>query len=280
MSGYALCTTIRSGSPWLAALLASTGQLGRPAEFFSTKFQKRVVSPDYPETVRAQVAYALEHGRTPNGIYGFKIDPMQFDGLSSRVAWTACFPDLRFVPFARRDRLGQAISRVRANQTLQWRSTLPAGAAPRYDGDAILAAMRGISRPGRAPGPVLRPHRHRAAPHRRGRGLVPAAPERIAVAVQRSALSAEWRERFVAEHGTPDTIDAPPGGMMQKTAGGVAFPCDLLWPFQAQACRRTRRYRAGSQASVCRRSATSRRRASSPDSRSRAIVSAPMRKAR
>ena len=142
MSGYALCTTIRSGSPWLAALLASTGQLGRPAEFFSTKFQKRVVSPDYPETVRAQVAYALEHGRTPNGIYGFKIDPMQFDGLSSRVAWTACFPDLRSVHFARRDRLGQAISRVRANQTLQWRSTLPAGAAPRYDGDAILAAMR------------------------------------------------------------------------------------------------------------------------------------------
>lgn len=142
MSGYALCTTIRSGSPWLAALLASTGQVGRPAEFFSTKFQKRVVSPDYPETVRAQVAYALEHGRTPNGIYGFKIDPMQFDGLSARVAWTACFPDLRSVHFARRDRLGQAISRVRANQTLQWRSTLPAGAAPRYDGDAILAAMR------------------------------------------------------------------------------------------------------------------------------------------
>ena len=46
MKGYAICTTIRSGSTWLSELLASTGQLGRPAEYFSTKFQKRILGPD------------------------------------------------------------------------------------------------------------------------------------------------------------------------------------------------------------------------------------------
>ena len=230
MSGYAICTTIRSGSTWLAELLTSTEQLGRPAEFFSTRFQKRVVSPDYPDTVPGQIAYALEHGRTPNGIYGFKIYPMQLDGLSARVAWTRCFPDLGFVHFVRRDLLGQAISRVRVNQTLQWRSTLPAAAMPHYDGDAILAAMREIlaqdarwtlffARTGIVPLRLVYEDALSAADATVAavarlvgvEGAVPAAPERIAVAVQRDGQSADWRERFVAEHGDREVIDAALG---------------------------------------------------------------------
>ena len=231
MKGYAICTTIRSGSTWLAELLASTGKLGRPAEYFSTKFQKRVTSPDYPDTIRGQIAYALEYGSTPNGIYGFKIYPMQLEGLSTRVAWTACFPDLGFVHFGRRDLLGQAISRVRVNQTLQWRSTLPVAALPRYDGDAILAAMREIlaqdarwtlffARTGIVPlrlvyeDALSAPDATVAAVARLVGvdGPVVAAPERIAVAVQRDGLSADWRARFVAEHGDRDAIDAALGG--------------------------------------------------------------------
>ena len=38
-------------------------------------------------------------------------------------------------------------------------------------------------------------------------GAVEAAPERIAVAEQRDRLSAEWRERFVAEYGDRDAMD-------------------------------------------------------------------------
>ena len=229
--GYAICTTIRSGSTWLAELLASTGALGRPAEYFSTRFQKRLLSPRYPEAVRDQAAYALEHGTTPNGVYGFKIYPMQLDALSARLAWTEFFPELRFIHLARRDLLGQAISRVRVNQTLQWRSTLPAAADPRYDGPAILAAMREIvaqdarwqlffARNGLAP---LRLVYEDALPAAAGvveavarlvgvDGPVTAAPERIAFGIQRDGLSAAWRARFVAEHGDGDAIDAPPGG--------------------------------------------------------------------
>ena len=40
---------------------------------------------------------------------------------------------------------------------------------------------------------------------------VVAAPERIAMAVQRDAINAEWRERFIAEFGDPDVIDAELG---------------------------------------------------------------------
>ena len=230
MTGYAVCTTIRSGSTWLAELLASTGQLGRPAEYFSTKFQRRVVSHDYPDTVRGQVAHALANGTTPNGIYGFKIYPMQLDGMAGRLNWTEWFPDLRFVHLQRRDLLGQAISRVRVNQTLQWRSTMPASAAPRYDGAAILAAMREtvaqdarwtlfFARNGIAPLRLIYEDALQAADATVAavaglvgvEGTVTAAPERIAFAVQRDGVSAEWRERFVAQYGDRDAIDAPLG---------------------------------------------------------------------
>ena len=230
MTGYAICTTIRSGSTWLAELLASTGRLGRPAEYFSTKFQKRVRSPDYPDTVRGQIAYALDHGRTPNGIYGFKIYPMQLDWMSARLNWTESFPDLRFVHLQRRDLLGQAISRARVNQTLQWRSTLPASAEPRYDGAAILEAMREtvaqdarwtlfFSRTGIAPLRLVYEDTLSevdATVDAVARlvgvdGPVAAAPERIPFTVQRDDVSAEWRDRFIAEFGDRDAMDAPLG---------------------------------------------------------------------
>ncbi len=207
VTGYALCTTIRSGSTWLAGLLASTGRLGRPAEYFSTRFQRRVVSPDYPDTFRGQIAHALEHGATPNGVYGFKIYPAQLEALSARLDWTAWFPDLRFVHLARRDLLGQAISRVRVDQTLQWRSTLPAAAEPRYDGPAILAAMRetvaqdarwqlffarnGWRRCASSTRTRSRRRTRRPPPWRGSsgsRGRWPPAPERIGVAVQRDGI--------------------------------------------------------------------------------------------
>ncbi|WP_237476863.1 Stf0 family sulfotransferase [Lichenibacterium dinghuense] len=229
--GYAICTTIRSGSTWLAELLASTGRLGRPAEYFSTRFQRRVVSPDYPAAFRDQVAYALEHGTTPNGVYALKIYPLQLEALSERLSWTACFPDLRFVHLARRDILGQAISRVRVNQTLQWRSTLEASAEPRYDGAAILAAMREVvaqdarwqlffARNGLAPlrlvyeDALAAPDAAVAAVARLVglEGGAEAAPERIGVAVQRDGVNAAWRERFVADYGDRDAMDAPLGG--------------------------------------------------------------------
>lgn len=228
--GYAICTTIRSGSTWLAELLASTGRLGRPAEFFSTIFQRRVVSPDYPATFRAQIAYALEHGSTPNGVYGFKIYPKQLEVMSARLDWTERFPGLRFVHLARRDLLGQAISRVRAQQTLQWRSTLPASDVARYDGEAILSEMRltlaqdacwqlYFARNAVEPlrlvyEDALRAPEAAAAAVARLVGLegvVAAMPERIGVAVQRDAVNAEWRDRFVAEFGDPAVIDAELG---------------------------------------------------------------------
>ena len=38
-----------------------------------------------------------------------------------------------------------------------------------------------------------------------------AVPERIDVAVQRDATNEDWRDRFVAEFGGRDVMDAAPG---------------------------------------------------------------------
>lgn len=224
--GYAICTVARSGSTWLAEVLGRSGVLGRPAEYFSTDFQRGTADPDYPADRAAQVRLVLTAGTTPNGIYAFKMFPMNLDDVSRHLDWTEAFPDLRFVHLQRRDVLGQALSRVRAFQTRRWRSTLPERAAPVYDGAAILDALRltvrqdarwtlYFARNGIAPlrlvyEDALDDADAAVAAVAELVGLEappPAATVDIGIAVQRDALTEAWRARFLSEYGDRDALD-------------------------------------------------------------------------
>jgi LPS sulfotransferase NodH len=216
--GYAICTTPRSGSNFLSQLLTSTGVLGRPLEYFNGPARRVLDHPDFPDDPEAQLAAITRLGATPNGIYGLKLFMSQFDQVA-RTRWPCRLPGLSFVYLERRDVLGQAISWARAEQTGQYRSTSPVSAPPTYDPVLIRArlsmllveqarwrdyfAVNAVTPLFLIYEDVVRAPDRAVEAVSRLLGL-PHPPwidhERIDLAVQRDALSDDWRARFVAEH--------------------------------------------------------------------------------
>src|SRR5690348_1964487 len=93
LRGYAICTTARSGSNYVSQLLASTCRLGRAEEYFYADARRRNGMTDYPDDPEAQLGMILTAGTTPNGIYGLKIFPNQFDAVAA-LRWPARLPNL------------------------------------------------------------------------------------------------------------------------------------------------------------------------------------------
>jgi LPS sulfotransferase NodH len=144
--GYAICTVPRSGSNFLGQVLASTGRLGRPLEYFNGPARRELDTPGYPDDPQQQLIALLQHGATPNGVYGFKMFPTQLDVVGSAVRhWSEALPRLGYVHLERRDLLGQAVSWVRAEQTRQYRSTSSAMREPSYDAAAITDRLRVVA---------------------------------------------------------------------------------------------------------------------------------------
>jgi LPS sulfotransferase NodH len=224
--GYAICTSGRSGSNLLGQYLFSTGVLGNPLEYFNGAGRRILGYPDYPDDPTRQIDWILSEGATPNGIYGVKIFPAQFDTVEMSIPWTLLLPNLAFVLLKRRDLLGQAISAVRASQTDQWRSTMVPRGAAHYDGAKIYARLQGVvhdyarwdvffARKAIAPTTVVYEDMladPQAAVDRVAqlfglRGKARVAAERIDLIVQRDALTEEWRARFLKEYGGSSELD-------------------------------------------------------------------------
>jgi LPS sulfotransferase NodH len=222
--GYVICSEQRSGSTLLCQWLSSTGTLGYPREYFKTVEHAIALERD-PSLIRN----VLERATTSNGVYGIKLFPYQFDA-TMKARWLGQLPRRHFIHLERRDLLGQAISLVRALQTTQYHSYQQPRVIPRYDAHAIsrqlarLAEAHGrwrryFARNGldvlwlvyedmvREPDTVMRAiaaHIGVTAPPAIDSGL-------IRVAIQRDALSDDWRARFMADTGTLDILDHPLG---------------------------------------------------------------------
>lgn len=226
LRGYAICTEQRSGSSFLCQALASTGVLGRPAEYFNGVGIATFV-PGYPQDPDGQFAEILQRGATDNGIYGVKLFSSDFDRLAARK-WTKRLPNLHFISLVRRDLLGQAISVTRLAQTHQYWAGAEAVAEPFYDrariareihrlawGQARWAAF--FARCGLAP-LHLEYEEFAANPQSAADkvarllgwpGPAPINPRQIYTRVQRDCVSAEWRARFLAEARDLSFLDAP-----------------------------------------------------------------------
>ncbi len=150
---YIICSVPRCGSTLLARSLARMG-IGAPDEFFNvaqavdgegvvdradfTRCKSDADLHAYIESLRAQYTVA--------GIFGLKTHHCQLAQrpyLLENLA--AIFPGARYIAMRRRDVLRQAISFVRAGQTGQWASSLPARGQPRFDRRAIEHALADIS---------------------------------------------------------------------------------------------------------------------------------------
>lgn len=244
-----IATTPRTGSTLLGRTLGATGLVGNPDEYllpvlvwnrarrwgvprvpigqtvrFLREGKHRAWNEyDYfPFTARSTRNFLLVAGRreqSANGVFALKVHHSNFHVAMECNGIT---PDLWGAPVTwlrtrRRDRLAQAVSLVRAEQTKQFSHRMPARGEARYDRTAIVDAMARIETQERgwdtyftAHGidPLVVLHEELSADHHGTMTRVLEHLGHLGVAVpppaierQGDHLNAEWIERFTRESG-------------------------------------------------------------------------------
>jgi trehalose 2-sulfotransferase len=166
MLSYLVCATPRSGSTLLCHALDQTGVAGHPEEYFEAlrmsglprrpheyfdpdrhaniverlafrEMPDRRAEPNplwHPDTYDQCLAWALERGTTPNGVFGAKLmwgylgDFAQLlrgiEGMAGRPLpelLGRAFPGLRYIQITRQNKVRQAVSLWKAVQTQAWK---------------------------------------------------------------------------------------------------------------------------------------------------------------
>lgn len=165
-----ICTAPRSGSTLLCRMLAATGVAGNPGSHFHaasldrwlevyglqhTRFASR------RDALRAVFDAAKSRGRGATEVFGLRMQGGSCDHFLEQLAalvpgetrdvarFEAEFGPTLFLHLSRSDRLGQAISRLRAEQSGLWHrhadgselERTAAGLEPRYDAGEIARHM-------------------------------------------------------------------------------------------------------------------------------------------
>jgi LPS sulfotransferase NodH len=246
-AAYILCATPRSGSTLLCEMLAATGLAGRPNSFFRTQDipywaaawgVPPSLDPESADFDRAYLAAMLREGAAGTGVFGLRLMHESLPEASRRLdralghprdvaqQFEAAFGPTLFIHLSRRDKLAQAVSRVRAEQSGVWHqandgavleSTGPSQPF-RYDPARIATLLADLERDDRAWTDFFAARR--IAPLRlvyeevsqdpraalaailSALHLDPAAAERTPVRTARlaDATSALWTRRFLSDH--------------------------------------------------------------------------------
>ena len=158
---YIICTSPRSGSTLLCHLLRDTGIAGHPQSYFHrpSLSEWRIgldlpPSADLPDIIHA----AKRTGEADAGLFGLRLQRHSFDFLmeqlralhpeadSDMACLTKTFGRTRLVHLTRADKVDQAVSLVRADQSGLWHKHADGselerngqGQEPRYDHAAIV----------------------------------------------------------------------------------------------------------------------------------------------
>lgn len=248
MDGYIICATPRTGSTLLCGLLAATGRAGAPDSFFMRDPDPAWVRDwGLPERAglsaadygAAFLAAARRAGTGTAGLFGLRLMRESLDDLQALIATVhpglasdreriaAAFGRMLFIHLARDDKLAQAVSMVRAEQTGLWHvapdgsevERLAPPAPPRYDFARIAARLAELEAQDRAWQswfeteeivPLQIGYERLSADPAGELGrlfealdLAPPAPETVRPGVGRlaDALSEDWMRRFRAEGG-------------------------------------------------------------------------------
>ena len=171
---YILCATPRSGTTLLCDLLSGTGQAGRPQSFFrSQDIERRATAwglqpTDFKDQAKFERAYlqaVLQDGAGDSEVFGLRLMWGTLAELLDRLAplypgapkderLERAFGPLVYIHVSRRDKVAQAISLSKAEQSGLWhvgadgserqRSAPPAPA--RYDADRIAELVEELER--------------------------------------------------------------------------------------------------------------------------------------
>ena len=212
----------RSGSNFLCALMANTGKLGNPQEYFSPH-----IIYENAETISERYQVALNKGMTDNGVIAIKLFAHQLDWINKdNYKLSDLFPNRHWIWLRRKDLLGQAISRTIALQTESWHSNTTSASMPVYSAITIMRALKYISiaetrwnlffiRNNLSPlvlwyeDLVIKPED--MIMQISSYTGVDISPDNINMdvhtSIQRTDLNAEWRNRFLAESGNVDYLD-------------------------------------------------------------------------
>ena len=142
---YVICTAPRSGSTLLCRMLAATGVAGRPESYFygtsvaSWAADLDIAAPrarTEPDLLRAVLAAAIAQGRGDTGLFGLRQQQHSFALLctklallypgahSQRALLRHAFGSILYLHLTRRDKVAQAVSLLKAEQTGLWHATL------------------------------------------------------------------------------------------------------------------------------------------------------------
>ena len=171
---YFLCATPRSGTTLLCDLLSAAEQAGRPQSYYRRQdIERRALAwglrvSDFPNPMdfdRAYLRAVLRDGADETGIFGLRIMwgtvgemAERFSGLHPKATIAALFEKvfgpLVYVHVSRRDKVAQAISLLKAEQSGLWHLAADgserqraAPAAPvRYDADRIAELVGELER--------------------------------------------------------------------------------------------------------------------------------------
>lgn len=109
----------RTGSTLLCDALINTGLAGAPMEFFNQGYMRDYYEMWGVNNTRDYLLKLFHKKTTANGIWGFKANYIQMSAFPSGVI-QSLFPGLRYIYLSREDKLAQAISELKAEQTQQW----------------------------------------------------------------------------------------------------------------------------------------------------------------
>ena len=163
---YIICATPRSGTTLLCDLLADTGVAGRPDSFFRLQSRRWWAQylgvsvagwPDETSFDQLFLTAAIQQGTAGPGVFGMRLMWRDLDNLAQRLGvfypglssdsarLRAAFGPTCFVHLSREDKIAQAVSRIKAEQSGLWhvdangveRERVKPAQAPVYDAQAL-----------------------------------------------------------------------------------------------------------------------------------------------
>jgi LPS sulfotransferase NodH len=246
-TSYIICTTPRSGSTLLCKLLAATGRAGNPDSFYHRDAFMREWAEEWglPDAAtlskdafdRAYLEAARRAGEAGTGIFGLRLQQEYLGRLSETLdriypglpsdthRFEQAFGPIVYLHLSRADKVAQAVSLVKAEQSGLWHlnadgtdyERLGPPREPAYDFEAIHREVADLERADRAWAVWF--DRHRVTPMRlayetlaerpaetlieicKALGAAPPEADRVKprLAKLSDAVSVEWARRYKAD---------------------------------------------------------------------------------